>query len=369
MSPAARRATIADVAREAGVSTSTASVVFSGKVHVADATRERVLAAASVLGYTGPDPRAASLRTGRSGIVGVVLGGELRHAFLDPVTTVMMDGLTDALASISAGILLLRDEPRESEPPPIADAPVDAVVLIGHSARAREVLDAVRQRGLPVVTIEGDADVDVPQVSLDNREASARIAHHVFHLGHRRVATITLPLDFAREREMLTSERVAVASSPVALDRLSGFRHVYPDAPGVAAGGSLVDEGYIAARALLADDDGALRDDRPTAIVAQSDLLAVGAIRAAGDLGLRVPDDLTVVGFDGIAADGLGSLTLTTMAQPALAKGRAAGEQVARMLAGEPGESVHFTCEFRAGETAAPPPKQSTAPLPPGMHP
>lgn len=350
-----RRATIADVAREAGVSTSTASVVFSGKVNVADATREKVLEAAAALGYTGPDPRAASLRTGRSGIVGVVLAGELRHAFLDPVTTVMMDGLTDALASISTGILLLRDDPRDDEPPAIAEAPVDAVVLIGCSARADELLEVVRQRGLPVVVIEGDAGIEVPQVTLDNREASATISRHVFQLGHRRVATITLPVDSARERVPLTPAREAAATVSVTLDRLAGFREVFPDALAITAGGSLVDEGYLVARMLLATDDGALRDDRPTAIVAQSDLLAVGAVRAAEELGLRVPDDLSVVGFDGIAADGLGSLELTTMAQPALEKGRAAGEQVARMLEGEAGESVHFSCEFRAGETAAAP--------------
>lgn len=355
MSTVPRRATIADVARRAGVSTSTASVVFSGKVNVAEATREKVLTAAAALGYAGPDPRAASLRTGRSGIVGVVLAGELRHAFLDPVTTVMMDGLTDALASISAGILLLRDDPRDDEPPPIIDAPVDAVVLIGCSPRTREVLDAVRQRGLPVVVIEGDAGDDVPQVSLDNREASAIIARHVRQLGHSAAATITLPLDSARERAPLTAQRVVDATVPVTLDRLAGFREVFPDGTGVSAAASLVDEGYLAARMLLADDRGAVRADRPTAIVAQSDLLAVGAIRAAEDLGLRVPHDLTVVGFDGIAADGLGSLKLTTMAQPALEKGRAAGEQVARMLEGEEGQSVHFTCQFRAGETVAPP--------------
>lgn len=355
MSTPTRRATIADVAREAGVSTSTASVVFSGKVNVSDATRERVLAAASELGYAGPDPRAASLRTGRSGIVGVVLGGELRHAFLDPVTTVMMDGLTDALAPIGAGILLMRDDPRDDEAPPIADAPIDAVVMIGGSARASELIDAVRHRGLPVVVIEGDAADDVPMISLDNREASADLARRVLQLGHRDVATITLPLNFARERAPLTPQRVAEGAVPVTLDRLAGFRDVYPDGAGVSTGGSLVDEGYLAARMLLADDDGALRDERPTAIIAQSDLLAVGAIRAAEELGLRVPDDLTVVGFDGIAADGLGSLRLTTVAQPALAKGRAAGEQVVRMLDGEEGESVHFTCEFRAGETAARP--------------
>lgn len=355
MSSTGRRATIADVAREARVSTSTASVVFSGKVNVADATREKVLAAAAELGYAGPDPRAASLRTGRSGIVGVVLGGELRHAFLDPVTTVMMDGLTDALAADSAGLLLLRDDPRGDEAPPIADAPVDAVVLIGCSARTQAAVETVRQRGLPVVVIEGDAGDDVPQITLDNREASAVMARHVFELGHRRAATITLSLDFDRERAPITPERVAAATVTVTLDRLAGFREVFPDAPGVSAAGSLVDEGMMAARMLLADDAGELRADRPTAIVAQSDLLAVGAIRAAEELGLRVPDDLTVVGFDGIAADGLGSQRLTTIAQPALAKGRAAGEQISQMLAGEKGESVHFTCEFHAGETAAPP--------------
>ncbi|BDZ39874.1 hypothetical protein GCM10025863_24880 [Microbacterium suwonense] len=130
---------------------------------------------------------------------------------------------------------------------------------------------------------------------------------------------------------------MAQATVDVTLDRLAGFREVFPQAPGVMADASLVDEGMIAARTLLTDADGALHADRPTAIVAQSDLLAVGVIRAAEELGLRVPEDLTVVGFDGIAADGLGSLKLTTIAQPAVAKGRAAGEQVTRMLAGEPG--------------------------------
>lgn len=355
MSSTARRATIADVAREAGVSTSTASVVFSGKVNVADATREKVLTAAAALGYAGPDPRAASLRLGRSGIVGVVLGGELRYAFLDPVTTAMMDGLSDALAADSAGILLLRDDPQGDEAPPITEAPVDAVVLIGCSGRTRAALDTARQRGLPVVVIEGDAGEGVPQITLDNREASAQISRYVFQLGHTNVATVTLALDAERERGPITAERVAAATVDVTLHRLAGFREVYPDADGVTAAASLADEGMIAARSLLTDASGALRADRPTAIVAQSDLLAVGVIRAAEELGLRVPEDLTVVGFDGINADGLGSLKLTTVAQPAVAKGRAAGEQVIRMLAGEPGESVHFTCTFREGQTTAPP--------------
>lgn len=346
---APRRATIADVARAAGVATSTASVVFSGKANAAPATRERVLAAAAELGYSGPDPRAASLRRGRSGIVAVVLEGHLRTAFLDPVTTAMMDGLTDGLADLSAGILLMRDEPGD-DGSSLANAPVDAVVLIGCSGRTRASLDIVRARGLPVVVIEGDAGEGIPRITLDNTAAAADVARHLFDLGHRDVALVTLSLDSERERGPVTQRRLATATVDVTLDRLTGMREVFPDAPAISVAASLIDEGLLAGRTLLAD-----ASTRPTAIFAQSDLLAVGIIRAAEELGLRVPEDLSVAGFDGIAADGLGDLVLTTSVQPAVEKGRAAGEQVARMLRGEGAETLHLTCRFRAGTTTAPP--------------
>lgn len=346
-----RRPTIADVAREAGVATSTASVVFSGKANVAAATRERVLAAAADLGYAGPDPRAASLRRGRSGIVAVVLEGHLRAAFLDPVTTAMMDGLTDGLADLSAGILLMRDEPGE-EGAAITHAPVDAFVLIGCSGRTKASLEVVVGRGLPVVVIEGDAGGEIPRITLDNAAASADVARHVHDLGHRDVALVTLPLDSERERAAVTPERIANATVDVTVHRLEGMRQAFPDAPAISASGSLIDEGVLVGRMLLTDPA-----TRPTAVLAQSDLLAVGVIRAAEELGLRVPEDLSVAGFDGIEVDGLGGLTLTTSVQPAVEKGRAAGEQVARMLGGEPGITQHLTCVFRAGTTTGPVPR------------
>ena len=346
-----RRPTIADVAREAGVATSTASVVFSGKANVAAATRERVLAAAADLGYAGPDPRAASLRRGRSGIVAVVLEGHLRAAFLDPVTTAMMDGLTDGLADLSAGILLMRDEPGE-EGAAITNAPVDAVVLIGCSGRTKASLEVVVGRGLPVVVIEGDAGEGIPRITLDNVAASADVAQHVYDLGHRDVALVTLSLDSERERALVTPERVEKATVDVSVHRLEGMHRVFPDAPAISASGSFIDEGVLVGRMLLTDPSA-----RPTAVLAQSDLLAVGVISAAEELGLRVPEDLSVAGFDGIEVDGLGDLTLTTSVQPAVEKGRAAGEQVARMLRGEPGMTQHLTCVFRAGTTTGPVPR------------
>lgn len=340
-----RRATISDVAREAGVSPSTASVVFSGKTPVSDATRRRVLDAAASLGYTGPDPRAASLRTGRSGIVGVVFEEHLGAAFLDPVKTLMMDGLTEAVAPLGAGLLLLRDHEPVAGGPSLISAPIDAAVLVGCSGLLRESLDAVRGRGIPVVVIEGDAGEGVPRIGLDNREAQRQAASHLRTLGHERVVIVTLPVRAGWERGWLGDADITI---DVTRARLEGAREVYPDAAAFAAAGSFIDEGLAAGREIFADPTA-----RPTAVIAQSDLLAAGVIRAAEEAGLRVPEDVSVTGFDGIVVDGLAPYELTTLVQPAADKGRAAGRAVAAMLEGGAAAAVQFTCIFRTGNTTA----------------
>lgn len=342
-----RRATIADVAREAGVSPSTASVVFSGNTPVSDATRRRVLDAAAALGYAGPDPRAASLRRGRSGIVGVVFEEHLGTAFLDPVKTLVMDGLADAVAPLGAGLLLLRDQEPTGGGPSLTSAPIDAAVLIGCSGLLRQSLDAVKARGIPVVVIEGDAGDDVPRIGLDNREAQRQAASHLRALGHRDVAVVALPARTGWERGWL-SDDTAIAID-VTRDRLAGAMDVFPGAPAYAAAGSFIDEGLAAGRVLFADSA-----RRPTGVIAQSDLLAAGVIRAAEEAGLRVPEDVSVTGFDGIVVDGLAPYELTTLVQPATDKGRAAGAAIAAMLDGRPAATIHFTCVFREGNTTAP---------------
>ncbi|GAA1998147.1 LacI family DNA-binding transcriptional regulator [Microbacterium ulmi] len=341
-----RRATIADVAREARVSPSTASVVFSGKTPVSDATRRRVLDAAEALGYTGPDPRAASLRRGRSGIVGVVFEEHLGRTFQDPVKILMMDGLTAGVAAQGAGLLLLRDHTDADGEPTLMSAPLDAAVLVGCSGHLRESLAAVRGRGIPVVVVEGDAGEGVPRIDLDNREAQARALRHLAGLGHEHVAIVTLPPRAGWRRGWLADDDTI--DIDVTRDRLDGARDVYPDAAAYAAAASSIDEGLLAGRAVLADSA-----VRPTAIAVQSDLLAAGVIRAAEEAGLRVPEDLSVTGFDGIVVDGLAPYELTTLVQPAVDKGRAAGLAVAAMLAGEEAASILFTCVFREGNTTA----------------
>jgi DNA-binding LacI/PurR family transcriptional regulator len=343
-----RRATISDVAREAGVSPSTASVVFSGNTPTSETTRARVLAAAEKLGYTGPDPRAASLRRGRSGIVGVVFDQHLGTAFLDPVTTHMMDGLADGVSRLGAALLLLRDDGVTVSEPSLHTAPIDAAVLIGCSPRMADSLEIVRGRGIPVVVIEGDAGAGIPRVLLDNVEAQRQAAQHLADLGHPDVVIVTLPVGVERRRGWIADDTVVRVD--ITLDRLAGVRQVFPDAPALAAANSSIDEGAIAGRTIFADPS-----HRPTAVIAQSDLLAAGVIRAAEEAGLRVPHDVSVTGFDGVVVDGLAPHVLTTLVQPATAKGRAAGEAVAAMLEGSTPAGLDLTCTFRVGTTTAAP--------------
>lgn len=336
------------------MSASTASVVFSGKTPVSDATRQRVLNAAAELGYTGPDPRAASLRRGRSGIVAVVVGSRLKDIFLDPVQRVMMDGLAEVVAPLGAGLLLLRVHTDVDNAPTLTTAPIDAAVLIGCDAPLRESLEIAHQRGLPIVVIEGDAGEGVPRILLDNREAQAAAAAHLRELGHTDVAIVTLGTGTEPRGAWITP--ATDITIEVTRDRLLGARDIYPDAPALTTVGSSIDEGLAAGRVLFAPDG-----PRPTAVIAQSDLLAAGVIRAAEEAGLRVPEEVSVTGFDGIAVDGLAAYELTTLVQSAAEKGRAAGEAVAAMLEGRTPASVLLPCRFRPGNTTGPPPVRGAA--------
>ncbi|GGI45261.1 DNA-binding LacI/PurR family transcriptional regulator [Agromyces flavus] len=343
------RVTLADVAARAGVSASTASLAFSGSGPVSDATKERVFAAAAELGYGGPDPRARSLRRGRSGIVGVVLEERVRAAFLDPVKIQTLDGLTEGIAPLKAGLLLLTDTGDDEAPVSIDTAPLDAVVLIGCSPRFQRQVESLQRRGIPIVAIEGAPGGAIPEITIDNRAATRLGAEHLRDLGHTDVATVTLPFEPTRTRGALTTEMESTATVDTSVERLRGARDVFPDVRVQVGAASSIEEGLEAGRAILAD-----AATRPTAVIAQSDLLAAGVIQAAEELGLRVPEDVSVIGFDGIRVDGL-QHDLTTLVQPSVAKGRAAGEAIVRMLSGEPAAGTDFTSTLHVGETTAPP--------------
>ncbi len=346
------RPNLAAVAALAGVSVSTASLAFSGAGPVSAATRAKVLAAAATLDYDGPDPRARSLRRGRSGIIGVVMEDRLRDAFRDPMNIALLDGIADEAGGGGVGLLLLTDNGAGDSG--IAVAPLDAVVLVGCSRRLDESVAILRRRAIPMVAIEAEHRAGVLAIDLDNRAGSRVAAQHLRDLGHTHVAIVSLPIDDSRRSRPLRAEPATAGTGFTALERLRGARDVFPAIGGWVSNGSSIEEGVAAGIELLD------HENRPTAIIAQSDLLAVGVIRAAEQLGLRIPHDLSVIGFDGARIDGVAPYDLTTLVQPAVEKGRAAGRAILEFLAGGTPQAVAFTSEFHAGNTTAPPMAAST---------
>lgn len=344
----ADRATLSTVAARAGVSPSTASLAFAGSPRVAPATVERVLRAAGELGYAGPDPIAASLRRGRSGVVGAVIGERLMYAFRDPVAAQMLDGLTEVLGGLGVGLLLLAGD---GGPPPaqLARLPLDAAVFATCGLEDDPAFRLLRARKVPLVAVEGPIAAGVPLVDIEDRRGTVELAAHLRGLGHRRVAMVTMPLRLDGRRGPVDAARLHAGAYRDTRERLLGAREVFPGLPAVETASNSIEEGERAGAALLAGPD------RPTAVLAQSDLLAAGVLRAAAARGLAVPADLSVAGFDGADLPWLAPVRLTTVVQPTLEKGRAAGRAVVALLAGEVPPDVVLPVELRPGTTSGPP--------------
>jgi DNA-binding LacI/PurR family transcriptional regulator len=191
-------------------------------------------------------------------------------------------------------------------------------------------------------------------VLIDEAGAQGEVVRYLRSLGHRRIGHVTMPMQPVTAGGRIRPADLDAAGYVDARDRARGFLATAGRrAPMVEAVAADVDGGIAAGRLLL----DAPADRRPTAVVAQSDLLAAGVIQAARELGLRVPEDLSVTGFDGVALPWLGA-PLTTIDQHGEEKGRALGQLVARLLEREdPTQIEHVTIptDLRIGGTTGPP--------------
>lgn len=361
MAPArqTRKITLRDVADRAGVSISTASLVFSGKGPVAEATADRVRAAATELDYAGPDPLASSLRQGRAGTVAVIVEERLLDAFRDPFALAVLDGLAQELDSMGTSMLLVADhsagdvEARN----PLAGHAVDAAVFPLCGRTDSPLVGHLVARGIPVIGSGAPAHEAVVHVVVDEHGASAAATRHLVELGHRRLAHVTMPLGPARVTRHIEAAELERAAYPDARDRARGFLDAAPRGSAlVETERADVGQGEAAGRLLL----DVAPQDRPTGVVAQSDLLAAGVLRAAESLGLRVPEDVSVTGFDAVDLPWLDRV-LTTIEQPGEAKGRLLGELTRRALAGESPASTPFEVSLRPGDTTGAAPGASGA--------
>jgi DNA-binding LacI/PurR family transcriptional regulator len=327
-------------------------LAFAGSPRVTEDTRQRVLTAAEELGYPGPDPLAASLRRGRSGVVGVFVGERLRYAFRDPHAVVLMDGIAEVLGPHGVGLLLLAGDETRPAPDKLARIPMDAAIFATCGLEEDRALDLLRNRGVPIVAIDGPVAEGVTLVDINDREGTSEVAAHLHELGHRLVAMVTMPLRLDGTRGWLNDERRTQGHYRDVRSRLAGVTDVFGPVPAYETASNAVDEGELAGLAVL----DAPADRRPTAVFAQSDILAAGVLRAANRIGLRVPEDVSIVGFDGADLPWLHPTVLTTVVQPTERKGQLAASAVIERLAGRHPAPVTLPVTVRLGTTTGPPP-------------
>jgi DNA-binding LacI/PurR family transcriptional regulator len=346
--------TLADVATHLGVSRTTVSNAYNRPDQLSPELRERVLAAAGELGYCGPDPMARGLRRGRTGALGFVFDGVLSYMLTDAAAILFLQGVAAGCEEQGAALAMLPRLP--GGPGASADvvrsALVDGYILFCMSEgdpRRR----AVRARGLPHVLVEFEDDPTAAQVQIDDRAGAREAARHLAAHGHRRVGIVASYGD-----DDVVSAPAAEETAPrrVLTARLQGWRAGL-EAAGVDWSAVPVSRAAEASVAGGASAAGRLLDraDRPTAILAMSDLLALGVLQAAAARGIEVPGRLSVVGFDDIPAAAGATPALTTVTQPHTEKGLAA----VRLLAGgaDPAQSVLLPCALVVRASSGPAPR------------
>nr|WP_259309636.1 LacI family DNA-binding transcriptional regulator [Cellulomonas sp. P24] len=299
------RTRLTDLAEQAGVSTATVSRVLNGKAGVSAETRQAVLAALDLLGYERPE----KLRTRSAGLVGLVvpeLTNPVFPAFAQVIESMLSErGYTPLLCTQSPGGTT-EDQYVEM----LIEHGVDGIVFVSglhaDTSASTDRYQRLRSRGLPIVLVNGFAEgVDAPAVSTDDVAAMDLAVRHLVSLGHR-----TIGLAVGPDRFVPTRRKLKAFS-----DNL--MRHLGTDSTGhVVTTLFTVEGGQAAAAELISTGH--------TAIVCGSDLMALGAIRAARSRGLRVPEDISVVGYDDSPLIAFTDPPLTTVRQPVQAMGHAA---------------------------------------------
>lgn len=312
---------LADVAKAAGVSQGTVSNVFNRPDLVSDELREKVEIAARTLGYRGPDPRGRLLRAGRVNAIGVVVTGALTSFFEDPYERRFLAGIARGCDGQGAGLALVSALNDESAAWNIRTALVDGFIL-NCMVEGSRLVDLAARRGLPFVAVDFAADSGFDVVRIDDRHGARLAAEHLIGLGHRRIGVIALEFDSDDRTGFVGEERVAAARYGVTRNRLRGYQDAFVVA-GLAP--PIVYETFNDEATVIEAVDAILaRDPDVTALLCMSDVTACAAVRHLRTLGRRVPEDVSVVGFDGTEEAERLDPPLTTVRQPIDAKGETA---------------------------------------------
>jgi DNA-binding LacI/PurR family transcriptional regulator len=337
------KVTIEDIAQKAGVSKTSVSFAFNNPDRLSEATLHHILKVAEELGYS-PDPLASNLKTGRTGCIGLLMPQPIPLISRNPHTFEFIEGVGDVC--YDAGIAVMMVPPlKGSLRRAIVRAAVDGFITMGMEPYRRTVT-VLQQRGVPFVTVDSEPTLDVPAVNLDDERGAYIAMRYVLERGHRRIVILGLVSEHSgkfQEYTGLSRRRVdgylrALREFGQTIDD----RHVRLIECQVEPA-----EGYRAFRSFWRSNW------RPTAVVSMADVLLLGVLRGAQELGLRIPEDLSLVGFDDIGFSALTVPSLTTIHQPTVEKGRIAARMLMDLIEGRRLESEHVVLPVEFIERAS----------------
>jgi len=316
--PRRKRATIRDVGRAARVSYQTVSRVINGQDSIAPATRAKVERAIAALGFR-PSHIARSLVSRSTKTIGLVMGDVASPFFPDVVR-----GAEDVLSEAGYCLILSnsgRDPERERRNiRHLLERSTDGLILGAPQGAPEELRDLAARAAAPMVFL--NREVKGPRVAavwIDWRAATTEVVRHLAGLGHRRLALVAPPREETRFANREDWYRWALGRADLGPDPSLIFRETIS-----------IEGGYRAGRRLLA------RADPPSAAICHSDAMAIGLLQACREGGVRVPDDLSVVGWDDVPYASLVTPPLTTVRVPRYDLGRTAARRLLELIAGRP---------------------------------
>ncbi|MGB9775970.1 MAG: LacI family DNA-binding transcriptional regulator [Anaerolineae bacterium] len=322
--------TLEEVAKLAGVSRSTVSRVVNQQPNVRPEVRERVW---KVIRQTGYQPHAAarSLVTRRTRVIGLIIPQAVTTLFTDPYFPILMRGIADACNAHHYHLMLsLFSHRRVQESRTRHDLLYQQVlrsryldgVVVSSAPRDDPIFPRLLEDGVPFVIVGRYPHERANYVDVDNVVGARMAVEHLLRLGHERVATITGPLNMFAAQDRLEGYRQALVARGIPVDEE------------LIAEGDFTEQGGRAAMQRLLPR-------RPTAVFAASDMMAAGAMKVLREAGLRVPEDVAVVGFDDVPLASMVEPPLTTVRQPIEQLGSMAVELLVSLLENPGGEVVH----------------------------
>ena len=345
-----KRPTITDVARQAGVSKATVSAVLNDSQGVKTDTRDRVLSAIDTLNYRPTQPTGVKALSRYRSIA--LLIKEYDNPYYDEVTA----GVRSYAETQGYMLFVMSSEGSyEAERRAVEwlrDKGIDGLVaapVLGEQADLSHFFE-LKRRNFPFVFLEQVRGVSASLVDIDNASASQKAVEYLFGLGHRRVAHFAGPAYSAHSQERVDGVRRAYSST-----------HLVLAAEDCVEAGAHFEDGYRAAISFFQSRG---EDDRPTAVTCYNDLVAMGLCKALGDLGLRCPEDISVVGFDDIRFCETFGVPLTTVRVPKFEMGDLAAQMLVRLIESKQSvtpQRVYLDATIVVRASTAPPSPQDNA--------